>query len=146
MKTANRPEITEERLEQIRKTISENPVVGRTRLSVVLSEIWDWRDASDRAKDMSRRDLLSSLEQAGRIDLPPRIRLARKPGDAKGIKHLVHDKMPIVKKFGELQLLNIEVVTSGEPHTYNSIHATQLWKDNGKEREIRQNVHLHLVN
>jgi len=114
MKTTNRPEITEERLEQIRKTISENPGMGRTKLSVVLCEIWGWRDTGGRVKDMSCRDLLSSLEKAGRIDLPPRIHLARKPGDAKGIKHLVHDETPIVRKLGELQPLDIEVVTSRE--------------------------------
>jgi len=114
MKTTNRPEITEERLAQIRKTISDNPGMGRTKLSVVLCEIWGWRDAGDRVKDMSCRDLLSSLEKAGRINLPPRIRLARKPGDAKDIKHLVHDETPIVRKLGELQPLNIEVVTSVE--------------------------------
>jgi len=114
MKTTNRPEITEERLKQIRNTISENPGMGRTKLSVVLCEIWCWRDAGGRVKDMSCRDLLSSLEKAGRIDLPPRIRLARKPGDTKGIKHLVHDETPIVLKLGELQPLDIEVVTSRE--------------------------------
>ena len=114
MKTTNRPEITEERLEQIRKTILENPGMGRTKLSVVLCEIWGWRDTGGRVKDMSCRDLLSSLEKAGRIDLPPRIHLARKPGDAKGIKHLVHDETPIVRKLGELQPLDIEVVTSRE--------------------------------
>jgi len=115
MKTTNRPEITEKLLEQIRKTISENPGMGRTKLSVVLCEIWGWRDASSRVKDMSCRDLLSSLEKAGRIELPPRIRLARKPGDAKGIKHLAHDETPIVRKLGELQPLDIEVVASKEP-------------------------------
>ena len=114
MKTTNRPEITEELLEHIRKTISENPDMGRTKLSVVLCEIWGWRDAVGRVKDMSCRDLLSSLDKAGRIDLPPCIRLARKPGDAKDIKHLVHDETPIVRKLGELQPLGIEVVTSGE--------------------------------
>lgn len=114
MKTTNRPEITEERLEQIRKTISENPRMGRTKLSVLLCDIWGWRDAGGRVKDMSCRDLLSSLEKTGRIDLPPRIRLARKRGDAKGIKHLLHDETPIVRKLGDLQPLDIEVVTSRE--------------------------------
>ena len=114
MKTTNRPEITEERLEQIREAISENPGMGRTKLSVVLCEIWGWRDAGGRVKDMSCRDLLSSLEKAGRINLPPRIRLARRPGDAKDIKHLAHDETPIVRKLGELQPLDIEVVTSRE--------------------------------
>src|SRR5659263_483134 len=117
MKTTNRPEITEERLKQIRNTISENPGMGITKLSLVLCEIWCWRDAGGRVKDMSCRDLLSSLENAGRIDLPPRIRLARKTGDAKEIKHLVHDETSIVGKLGKVQPLDIEVVTSRESMT-----------------------------
>ena len=114
MGTTNRPEITEELLEQIRKTISDNSGMGRTKLSVALCEIWGWRNAGGRVKDMSCRDLLSSLEKAGRIVLPPRILLARRPGDTKGSKHLVHDETPIVRDLGELQPLGIEVITSKE--------------------------------
>ncbi len=117
MGITNRPEITEERLAQIRKVISDNPDMGRTKLSVALCEIWGWRDASGRVKDMSCRDLLSSLDKAGKIELPPHIFLVRKPGDARGVKHLVHDETPITGKLGELQPLSIEVITSREPMT-----------------------------
>src|SRR5665648_43551 len=74
MKTTNRPEITEELVKQICKTILEKPSMGRSRLSVELCEMWDWRDAGGKVKDMSCRDLLSSFEKAGQIVLPPRIR------------------------------------------------------------------------
>lgn len=117
MKTTNRPEITEELVKQICKTISEKPSMGRSRLSVELCEMWDWRDAGGKVKDMSCRDLLSSLEKAGQIVLPPRMRLPRKPGDSKGIKHFAHDETPIIRKLGELQPLDIEVVTSKESMT-----------------------------
>jgi len=54
------------------------------------------------------------LEKAGHIHLPPHIKRLRKPGDAKKIKHLVHDETPIVKKLGDLQPLNIEIVRAGK--------------------------------
>ena len=66
-----RPEITEELIDFIREFIAENPDKGRTKLSVELCEIWDWRDSKGRTKDMSCRDMLRALDKAGKIILPP---------------------------------------------------------------------------
>ena len=40
---------------------------GRTRLSVMLCELWDWRAPNGQLKDMACRNLLLRLEQAGQI-------------------------------------------------------------------------------
>jgi hypothetical protein len=58
----------------IEKLLGENPGWGRTRLSVKLCELWDWRAPNGQLKDMACRNLLLRLEQAGRIRLPPRQR------------------------------------------------------------------------
>jgi hypothetical protein len=53
MSINKRPEITEELIDFIRQFIAMNPDKSRTRLSVMLCEIWDWRDKTGRTKDMS---------------------------------------------------------------------------------------------
>lgn len=112
MSIYKRPEITEERIEFIRQFIEMNPDKGRTRLSIMLCEIWDWRDSSGRTKDMSCRDMLTSLDKAGKISLPTPRCILRRPGDSKGVKHLKHDETPIKCRLKELQPLQVEVVAS----------------------------------
>ena len=53
MNTNNRPEITDKKIEEIKKLISENPSLGRTNLSVMLCEMWNWRGLNGQVKDMS---------------------------------------------------------------------------------------------
>lgn len=107
-----RPELTDERIDFIRRLIAANPDKGRTSLSVMLCEIWDWRDLNGRTKDMSCRDMLNALNRAGKITLPAPRCILRRPGDSKGVKHLLHDETPINCKLKELQPLGVEVVTS----------------------------------
>jgi len=112
MNTFNRPEITDEKIELIRRLIAENPGMGRSRLSVVLCEMWGWRGSNGKTKDMSCRDLLLALDKAGKIVLPKPQRTPRRAGDLKKIKHLAHDDTPIVGSLKDLQPLQIEVVSS----------------------------------
>lgn len=58
----------------IEHLLAENPGWGRSRLSVKLCELWDWRASNGRLKDMACRSLLLRLEKAGHITLPPRQR------------------------------------------------------------------------
>jgi len=59
---------------RIRQLIEENRDWSRRRLSEVLAEEWDWRNASGRVKDMAARTLLLKLDARGLIELPPRRR------------------------------------------------------------------------
>ena len=110
MSIYRRPEITEELIEYIRQLIAMNPDKGRSSLSVMLCEIWDWRDSTGRTKDMSCRDMLTALDKAGKITLPPPKNVSRRPGDSKGVKHLIHDESTVTVKLRELQPLHVEVV------------------------------------
>jgi hypothetical protein len=65
--------VTEDIL-RIRQLIEENRDWSRRRLSEVLAEEWDWRNASGRVKDMAARTLLLKLDARGLIKLPPRRR------------------------------------------------------------------------
>jgi hypothetical protein len=112
MNTFNRPEITDEKIELIQRLIAKNPDMGRSRLSVILCEMWGWRDANGRTKDMSCRDLLLALDKAGKIVLPKLQNSLRRVGELKKIKHLAHDETPIVGRLKDLRPLRVEVVSS----------------------------------
>ena len=114
MRINRRPEITDELIDFIRQTIADNPGLGRSKLSVLLCEAWNWRNSAGRTKDMSCRDMLAALDKAGKITLPPPMRTPRRPGDSKGVKHLIHDQTPISAKLKEVQPLSIKVVASKE--------------------------------
>jgi hypothetical protein len=111
MSIYKRPEITKELIDFIRQLIAENPDKGRSKLSVMLCEIWDWRDSTGRTKDMSCRDMLTALEKAEKISLPPSKSVPRRPGDSKGVKHLAHDETPIAVNLKELRPLQVELVS-----------------------------------
>jgi len=112
MSTNKRPEITDELVEFVRQIIATNPDMGRSRLSVLLCEIWGWQDSNGRTKDMSCRDLLRALDKAGKITLPALERTPRRSGDSKGVQHFAHDETPISCILKELQPLHIKVVAS----------------------------------
>jgi hypothetical protein len=56
--------------------------------------------------------MLRALDKAGQIALPAPKCISRRPGDSKGVKHLIHDETPINCKLKELQPLRVEVVTT----------------------------------
>ena len=58
----------------IKQLLANNPGWGRSRLSVKLCELWDWRTPNGQLKDMACRRLLLRLEKAGHVALPPRQR------------------------------------------------------------------------
>jgi hypothetical protein len=63
-----------EDVEVIRCLIAEHPHWSRRRLSVAVSEAFNWRTASGQLKDMSARLLLAKLAERGIVKLPPRQR------------------------------------------------------------------------
>lgn len=112
MNTFNKPEMTEEKIELIRKLIAENPGMGRTKLSVELCEMWNWRGANGKIKDMACRDLLRALDKGGKIELPPPQSTPRKTGVKPVIAHMVHDETPVAGILKDYQPLQIEIVSS----------------------------------
>jgi hypothetical protein len=61
-------------LESVRSLISANPAWSRWRLSRVLCEQWNWRNAAGELKDMAARSLLLKLQERGLITLPTKRR------------------------------------------------------------------------
>jgi hypothetical protein len=64
----------------IRQLIELEGAHGRSHLSNRLCELWDWRQANGRFRQIACRDLLRRLDKRGLIELPPRLRAARRAG------------------------------------------------------------------
>lgn len=112
MNTNNKPELTEEKIEFIRRLIAENPDMGRSKISVLLCEHWNWRYASGKVKDMACRDMLRALDKSGKIQLPPQKSAPKKTGVKPVIAHMVHDDTPVVGALKDFQPLQVEIVSS----------------------------------
>jgi hypothetical protein len=72
--------IRREDLLLIRQLIEREGAQGRSHLSNRLCEIWDWRQANGRFRQIACRDLLCRLEVRGLIALPPRLNAVRGAG------------------------------------------------------------------
>lgn len=72
--------IGSEELELIRGLIGREGRRGRSHISNRLCELWDWRQANGRYRQIACRDLLRQLQAKGLIELPPMLRAARRPG------------------------------------------------------------------
>lgn len=64
--------ITDAHLQQVRDLITHHSDFSRRRLSITVAQLWDWRTATGRLKDMAARTLLLKLHQRQWIALPPR--------------------------------------------------------------------------
>jgi len=105
-----RPEITPERIEQINMLIAENPGWHRTKLSQELCRLWGWRGENGQIKDISCRDVLRSLDAAGKISLPKRLPTGRSKGGADNVALMLHDMSPVESPLSELIPLAVDVV------------------------------------
>lgn len=54
----------------IRELIRQHPQASRRRLSQLLCEAWDWRQANGALRDMVCRSMMLMLHRAGHIELP----------------------------------------------------------------------------
>jgi len=107
-----RPKITEEHIAQIQRLLDRNPEWNRSRLSVELCEIWEWKNPLGVAKDISCRDLLRELDKTGLIKLPPPHHRTRQPGtSADKIKLISHNTELVEADLSELMPIKIEIVS-----------------------------------
>jgi len=87
----------------IERLLGENPGWGRTRLSVKLCELWDWR----------ARNLLLRLEQLGQIRLPPRQRKSTNAYRNRAPLWVPHPNDPVERPLKDLLPLQIACVGAG---------------------------------
>jgi hypothetical protein len=94
-------------IELIRGLMADHPDWHRTRLSVELCRLWNWRTDSGQLKDMACRSMLRKLEQRQFIVLPP----ARKSGHrVRRIRPVAHCQDPIESDLDALRPISVDTI------------------------------------
>jgi Domain of unknown function (DUF4338) len=115
--------ITTEDITFIQRLIAENPRASRRRLSAMLCEAWQWKQANGALRDMVCRGLLLLLYRAGEIELPPiRFRTLNPFVRREAPAPVLIDTTPIMGALSELRPIAIHQVrrTTDEP-LFNSL-------------------------
>lgn len=97
-------------LGQICGLMKQNPGWGRTRLSQELCELWSWRAANGRLKDMACRTLLLKLHRADVIELPPPRRPANNELRNRSVPVVEHETSAIECPLKDLLPLDVRIV------------------------------------
>lgn len=66
--------IDDVQLETIRGIVAQNLARGRSAISRILCEHWNWRQENGLLKERACRVLLLALEKSGELELPPRMK------------------------------------------------------------------------
>lgn len=107
-------DLRESDIESIRSLIAANPSWHRTRLSVELTRVWNWRSVAGQLQDMAARSLLLKLERRGWITLPSRCG-THYPRRASTQQALLPTAAPIAEPLAGLLPLRVERVPPGHP-------------------------------
>ena len=102
-------------IDQIRRLIEQHPDWHRTRLSRHLCEVWAWRDATGRIKDMACRTLLLKLQRQGLIRLPAQVRPNGNPARSQRFQPALHGTTPIEGLLDPLRPIRLMVAEHGVP-------------------------------
>lgn len=94
----------------IRRLLAETPCRHRTRLSMDLCEIWNWRNAAGQLKDMACRTLLLKLEKRGLIVLPPRLRSPVNAARNSSLPLIEHNQTPIAGSLRDVTPLSLRTI------------------------------------
>jgi hypothetical protein len=103
-------------LRLIQQLIEREGERGRSHISNRLCEIWNWRQANGRFRQIACREVLRRLEGRGLVKLPPQLRAARRAGyrnRAQAPGGL--DSAPLQGRLGELRgELSVQLVEGSE--------------------------------
>lgn len=115
--------ITQDDIAFIQKVIADHHAEGRTAISRLICQAWNWRQANGQLKDMVCRGLLLILERKQLISLPPRIK-----GNNNSLRHqtpqaiLEVSQHPITDKVKDLTPIELrQVRRSPEEKVFNSL-------------------------
>ena len=115
--------VTAEDIVFIRAFIAAHPDASRRRLSALLCEAWQWKQANGALRDMVCRGLLLMLDRAGEIELPPVKFVPRNPlaGWVRPAPVLI-DTTPVEGRPHQIQPLEFtQVRRSGDEPQFNSL-------------------------
>jgi hypothetical protein len=116
--------ISAEDIAAIRLIIAQNPRASRRKLSLLVCQAWEWRQANGAWRDMVCRSLMLMLHRAGHIELPPQRQLSANPlaQRARPATDFLMDQSPIRGPLRALQPLVIrQIRRTGEESLFNGL-------------------------
>ena len=98
----------------LRELIAAHPGTSRRKLSTLVCEAWDWKQANGHPRDMVCRGLMLALDRQGHIQLPTRYKQTHNP-IARHARPapLSLEWEPVQGKLGDLQPLEFRQVRRG---------------------------------
>src|SRR5437764_487927 len=115
--------VTAEDIVFIRQFIADNPSMSRRKLSALLCEAWQWKQANGALCDMICRGLLLMLHRAGEIELPAVRQISLNPlAIRQAPAPMLIDTTPITGTLRQFQSIELQQVrrTADEP-LFNSL-------------------------
>jgi hypothetical protein len=112
-------ELTHQDIEQIRSIVFLYYNKGRSHISRVLCQEWNWVQPNGKLKEYAARDLLLRLEEKHFIDLPPRLRPKnnlKKKSFAQTPLFRKDDLTGKVNQYGDLQ---IRIINAGDDYLWS---------------------------
>jgi hypothetical protein len=107
-------DITDREIADIKGIMDEEPALNRSALSHRLCELWGWRDANGRDKDIACRKLMRNMERRGMIALPKQ---AHEPAMVSGkrirVPHMTHSMELVACSLRDIQPLSVEIADKG---------------------------------
>lgn len=100
----------------VRHLIKQHPQYSRRKLSIALSEAWQWYNANGTLKDMACRSLLNKLHERQLIELPPRRQSPTSRMSSASYPLVKHDTTAICGPLHALKPLRV-ITVHREPDT-----------------------------
>ena len=120
--TIRKRTITPADLKHIQAVVDDNWCKGRTHISKILCEKWNWVQPNGRLKDMACREVLLTLFRKGLIDYPPGIHDGNNRKRNQTIPFAPVDRTPLHAKLSELEPVQLKLVrNSALEALYNSL-------------------------
>ena len=114
--------ITQSELEFIQVIVNAHWDKGRTQISKILCEKWNWFQPNGRHKDMACREILLTLHRNGLLDLPPGKHDGRNLKRNRSVPVVEISQASVKEKLSNLPPINLRLArnTPIEP-LYNSL-------------------------
>ena len=96
----------------IRSSVAAHWDKGRSAISRILCEHWDWRQANGFLKERACRVLLLTLENKGEISLPPRMKESFRHPKRADRREYIYDTSSLCGKVSEFRSLTFKMIRS----------------------------------
>jgi len=114
--------ITSADLDFIQNIIFQNWDKGRTNISKILCQEWNWVQPSGRLKDMACREILLTLYRKDLISYPPGVHDGNNKKRNQSIPFVPADETPLIAKLSDLETVEIKLVRNTQLEAlYNSL-------------------------